>query len=49
MPPQKHSSRPRWLKDRLYKSRGYDVILLVEKLEDLKVGLDNDMYIDVIL
>ncbi|KAL0302185.1 UNVERIFIED_CONTAM: hypothetical protein Sangu_3115100 [Sesamum angustifolium] len=28
---------------------GVKMLSLVEKLEDLKVGLDNDMYIDVIL
>ncbi|KAL2230615.1 UNVERIFIED_CONTAM: hypothetical protein Sindi_1655900 [Sesamum indicum] len=31
------------------KSHGAKMLSLVEKLEDLKVGLDNDTYIDVIL
>ncbi|KAL0442248.1 UNVERIFIED_CONTAM: hypothetical protein Sradi_0163700 [Sesamum radiatum] len=30
-------------------SHGVKILSLVEKLDDLKVGLDNDMYIDVIL
>ncbi|KAL2248234.1 UNVERIFIED_CONTAM: hypothetical protein Sindi_2675700 [Sesamum indicum] len=30
-------------------SHGVKMLSLVEKLEDLKVGLDNDTYIDVIL
>ncbi|KAL0288836.1 UNVERIFIED_CONTAM: hypothetical protein Scaly_2718500 [Sesamum calycinum] len=30
-------------------SHGVEMLSLVEKLEDLKVGLDNDTYIDVIL
>ncbi|KAL0423357.1 UNVERIFIED_CONTAM: hypothetical protein Sradi_0870500 [Sesamum radiatum] len=31
------------------KSHGVKMLSLVEKLEDLKAGLDNDTYIDVIL
>ncbi|KAL0301943.1 UNVERIFIED_CONTAM: hypothetical protein Sradi_6471100 [Sesamum radiatum] len=30
-------------------SHGFKMLSLVEKLEDLKIGLDNDTYIDVIL
>ncbi|KAL0444682.1 UNVERIFIED_CONTAM: hypothetical protein Slati_2190900 [Sesamum latifolium] len=30
-------------------SHGVKMLSLVEKLEDLKVGLDNDTYVDVIL
>ncbi|KAL0349864.1 UNVERIFIED_CONTAM: hypothetical protein Sradi_4135600 [Sesamum radiatum] len=30
-------------------SHGIKMLSLVEKLEDLKAGLDNDMYIDVII
>ncbi|KAL0345759.1 UNVERIFIED_CONTAM: hypothetical protein Sradi_4407200 [Sesamum radiatum] len=48
MPRQKHSSGSRWPMDHLCKVMG-SRCFLVEKLEDLKVGLNNDTYIDVIL
>ncbi|KAL0405805.1 UNVERIFIED_CONTAM: hypothetical protein Slati_3894400 [Sesamum latifolium] len=48
MPEQKHFSGPRWPKGRLC-SYGVKMFFLVEKLEDLKAGLANDTYIDVIL
>ncbi|KAL0416300.1 UNVERIFIED_CONTAM: hypothetical protein Slati_3461900 [Sesamum latifolium] len=49
MPRQKYFLGPRWPKDRLVQSHGVTMLSLVEKLEDLKAGLDNDTYIDVIL
>ncbi|KAL0455910.1 UNVERIFIED_CONTAM: hypothetical protein Slati_0930200 [Sesamum latifolium] len=49
MPRQKHSSGPRWPKGSSVQSHGVKMLSLVEKLEDLKAGLNNDTYIDVIL
>ncbi|KAL0458844.1 UNVERIFIED_CONTAM: hypothetical protein Slati_0511600 [Sesamum latifolium] len=48
IPRQKHSSGQRWSKDHLCRVMG-SRCFLVEKLEDLKAGLANDTYIDVIL
>ncbi|KAL0445292.1 UNVERIFIED_CONTAM: hypothetical protein Slati_2251900, partial [Sesamum latifolium] len=49
MPRQKHSSGPRWPKDRLCRVMGVKMLSLVEKLEDLKARLENETYIDVII
>ncbi|KAL0295368.1 UNVERIFIED_CONTAM: hypothetical protein Scaly_3105200 [Sesamum calycinum] len=43
MPQQKHSSGPHGSS---VQSHGVKMLSLVEKLEDLKVGVDNDTYID---
>ncbi|KAL0457610.1 UNVERIFIED_CONTAM: hypothetical protein Slati_0388200 [Sesamum latifolium] len=49
MPRQKQSSGPRWPRDHLCRVMGSRCFSLWEKLEDLKAGLNNDTYIDVIL
>ncbi|KAL2248170.1 UNVERIFIED_CONTAM: hypothetical protein Sindi_2669300 [Sesamum indicum] len=43
------SSRTKMAEGLFVQSHGVKMLSLVEKLEDLKVGLENDTYIDVIL
>ncbi|KAL0355599.1 UNVERIFIED_CONTAM: hypothetical protein Sradi_4006800 [Sesamum radiatum] len=49
MLPQKHFFGTKMTEGSSVREHGIKMLSLVEKLEDLQAGLDNDTYIDVIL